>query len=180
MHANIRFPYRATLVTILAALCFGYGYLSSREGRPRVVSSADMPPLYNEDGSVAALSAPTPAKPLLLFLLSTDCPYCAETSVAWRDLATRVRDAQVAPAQPYVLSISSVTNTRSFLREYGLAGIPVFYVDDAALGSLGVRAIPSTILHQQRGDAHYWDGVLSTHDVETIANWLGVGFSGSG
>ncbi len=122
-------------------------------------------------GEPSALDVSGRPRPLMLFVLSTACPFCEQNMPEWRSLASQI--AELGPRAPeiYVLSVSTPDETQEFLATHEL-DLPVRLVDKAVLPLLGLTAYPSTlgIDPLTRGIAA-WDGVLNDADQEVVRTW---------
>ena len=109
--------------------------------------------------------------PLMLFVLSTTCPFCEQNMSEWRSLAARIDELGPRAPEIYVLSVSAARETRDFLAMHEL-DLPVRLVDPAVLPLLGLSGYPSTlgIDPVTRGIAA-WSGVLNIADQAVVHTW---------
>jgi hypothetical protein len=165
-------PSTAVGIAAVMLLSFGYGYLSNDEARPRVVTSAGDIPVFDGDGNPKAIELEVGKGPTLMFVVSTSCRFCAETTPAWRQILHQVALDSSESVRTFLLSYSSPDPTRVFTEQYGLTGVPVLYMDGDSVRSLSAWSVPATIVVDERTNARSWDGVLSDADVEQILRLL--------
>ncbi len=123
------------------------------------------------DGDDVALQVSNRERPLMLFVLSTTCPFCEQNMPEWRSLAARVAELGAGAPEIYVLSVNNARDTSDFLLANDL-DLPVHLVDAAVLPLLGLSVYPGTlgIDPVTRGIAA-WTGVLNDADQAVVHTW---------
>jgi hypothetical protein len=127
-------------------------------------------PATTTTGAAADLSVRAVPQARVLFVVSTDCPFCEQNMPEWLRLAASLREMGSAP-RPVVLSVSSAEETEAYLARHGLDA-DVRLVDSAVLPLLGVTGYPSTVaIDPGTGAISSWTGVLSEGDHQALLAW---------
>ena len=123
-----------------------------------------------DDGELAPLELASRAKPLVVFALSVDCPYCRKNLSNWREIVSGLRQLEKGP-DVLVFSLSSVEKTRAYLRENELP-VDAVFVDKNELSVLGLPGVPGTIAFGT-GEApmRRLVGVLNEEEIESLIAW---------
>jgi hypothetical protein len=126
-------------------------------------------PAVDGDGVAAPLVLVERSRPLLMLVMSTECPYCEANMPNWRSLAERIDDTD--GPEIVVLSVSDAAATRAFLERHGLE-VPFRVIDSSALELLGIDGYPGTVaFHPEDRVLRDWAGVLDDADQEAVAAW---------
>lgn len=155
-------------VVILVAASFAFGYYRSR---PRVQSLSAPPTWFDEDGAIVTISSLRGEAPLVVFLISTNCRYCAEATDKWRQLIDEIAANRLGGGAA-VLSYSPPEDTAAFLEDHAITGVPVYYLNADGVRLLNAWSVPSTILFTSDIDVRFWDGVPSDTDVNELKRYL--------
>ena len=150
------------------------GTLIANPGGPqREVQENLLPSLIvgtDSAGAAVTLGIADTRRPVVLFALSVDCPYCRRNLPNWRAIA-RSLGGDNESAEIVVLSISPPEETTAYLQANNLPTNTVF-VDKSELEALGLRGVPGTIaITPGEQIARKWVGVLESEDVSLIAAW---------
>lgn len=129
--------------------------------------------VLGEDRSGASVSVPIAARtrPVAIFALSVQCPYCQRNLPNWREIARAV-NSQGTEVELLVLSTSTPEETAAYLEANQLPR-NVVYVDAGELQALGLPGVPGTVAVTP-GDptVRKWVGVLEASDVSKITAWV--------
>lgn len=146
-----------------------HNYVVHDEGRSApALAPADVPALDGA-GVPAAVVLADRARPLLMLVLSTECPFCEANMPNWKALAAQM-EREDAP-ELVVLSVSPAQATRAYLERHGLqVGFRV--IDPSALELLGLEGYPSTVaFHPGDRRLRTWTGVLTEGDQRAVLAW---------
>jgi len=122
------------------------------------------------DGSDKAFESTGRTRPLLVFVLSTDCRFCRDNMDFWAQLAASVRSASAV--EIVVLSTSSPDETAALLSAHGLA-LPTHLIGESGLNLLGLPGVPATLVIEpgtRRVDGIL--GLLEPEAVEIVWRWM--------
>ena len=122
-------------------------------------------------GDDVALQVSNRDRPLMLFVLSTTCPFCEQNMPEWRSLAAGIGELGPQSPEIYVLSVSGTVETREFLAAHDL-DLPVRLVDSAVLTLLGLNGYPTTVgIDPVTRGLAAWGGVLNSADQAVVHTW---------
>lgn len=118
-------------------------------------------------------------RPLLLLVLSTDCPFCEANMPNWRALADQIARRGAEAPELMVLSVSESGETRDYLARHGI-DLPVRLISPSVLSLLGIPGYPGTVaFHPSSPALLAWTGVLEDGDQEAVMSWSRTPWSGS-
>lgn len=127
-------------------------------------------PIALTDGRASSLTLVGREKPLLLYVLSVDCGFCARNLPGWVELKQDAAETNREPlVDIVVLSVSSAGETLPYLMAADL-DVSSYQVRAHDLGRLGATGFPTTIAYTPENPAviGVWTGVLSARDREEI------------
>ena len=123
------------------------------------------------DGAAGDLRIHDRQRPLLLLVLSTDCPFCKQNMPNWRRIVQQVEALGETAPEVLVLSVSSSQETSSYLTAHGI-DVPALLIERSELGSLDLTGFPSTVaIVPAARSVQSWPGVLNDVAQETILAW---------
>lgn len=139
----------------------GAGQVAGRVSAPIEVPASDA------TGNPLPVRLSEQRQPVLVLVLSTQCPYCAENMEAWKRLVAAWRGA-VPDGEVLALSIGSVAQTREYLDDHGLA-VDFRTVDPAVLPLIGATGYPTTAVYVPAdGSLAVWSGLLGEAEHEAV------------
>jgi hypothetical protein len=105
----------------------------------------------------------------LLFVLSSQCPFCRQSEGFYRTLAgnsSQYKNLQFAAALP-----QPEPEGRAYLHQ---AGIRISQVTSTDLGTIGVEGTPTLVLVDSRGNVlQYWTGKLAPEGEKQVMDAIG-------
>jgi peroxiredoxin len=135
------------------------GQLAERDRAQRAPSrGAFLPDLPSRaiDGSDVAWSYGAGEPPIVLFVFTAECPYCAEAAATWNEIAARAHTS----ARILGLSLSDAAASERFVRDHRLM-FPVGIVDDRVQALLRAHVVPIVLTASGQGRiAAVWVGAL--------------------
>lgn len=148
---------------------------ASEQAAGRVAAPAALP-AADASGDPVSVRLNEHEGPVLLLVLSTQCPFCEENMDSWRSLVNSWRAASPG-AEVLALSIGTSEQTRTYLAAHRM-DVPFHTITPAVLPLLGATGYPTTAVFVPADRSlAVWGGVLG--EAERIAI-LGIVGSGLG
>lgn len=124
----------------------------------------------NAEGEITPLELASRSRPLAVFALSVDCPYCRQNLPHWRRLLAAMRELEDGP-EVLVLSLSSAERTTKYLADNELA-VRAMFIDNNELDALGLPGVPGTIAFGPgAAPMRRVIGVLNADEVDSLIAW---------
>jgi len=178
----MRVPWtRVTELTAIGLLLAGSAWLGQLVHHNYVVHSdavvganalapGDLP-AHDPAGTPASVQLAGRERPLLLLVLSTECGFCEANMPNWRSLADRIGEAGERAPEVLVLTVSTATETRAYLKRHGL-DLQFRVIAPSSLPLLGIEGYPGTVaFHPSDPSLKVWAGVLDDGQQEAVMSW---------
>lgn len=154
----------------LGQLTYHNTVVHSRTVESRAVAPVEIPGA-SLDGSLTSLAVEGRERPLMLFVLSTECPFCEQNMAGWRRLSAELSAQGEGAPEVVVLSVSPAAETRAYLEAHGVQA-RVVMVERSVLKLLGLTGYPSTVVIDGGSrDMTAWSGVLDEYDHRALMAW---------
>lgn len=167
----------AMAILVVASLFVGKAVGSlvfEPERSPYIAPEAPAPetlPAHAASGEPATIELASRARPLMVFVLSVDCPFCRQNLPYWRELADQAAAAGAAGPELLILSMSDAQETATYLAENGLPDEFVV-VTDEDIEPLDIPGVPATILFPSPSSPmRRWVGVLNDTQMKILRAW---------
>ena len=109
--------------------------------------------VYTDADEGVKLSAIADGRPLVLNFWATWCPYCVQEIPDFQEVSTSYGDKVAFVFLDSVDGYEETQeNTRAWLEEYGLEGLPVYYDNDVIARNFDIYAFPTTVIFSADGE----------------------------